>query len=156
MQGLCYNGLMRVEIDQSGKVEKTNLHTYLGLSNKQKVILKLSSTNKQYLQKHFRRIGKPRMFVYATFAALIVILIRSLKRDYQVVIDKEYPGKESLIRDLIKQYLPKFPIENLSFRQVGKRSKAHFLAYGAAIGKQKVGKVITVKEILAITKMRSA
>jgi hypothetical protein len=85
---------MKIEIDQSGKIEKTSKHTYLALSNSEHFVLKISSTEKKKIQNYFRNIGKPRIFIYATFASLLAILFKNIKhKSNQIIIDIEYPGK---------------------------------------------------------------
>lgn len=145
---------MKIEIDQSGKVEKTSHHTYLAFSNKKSFIVKISSTEKQKLQRYFRQIGKRKVFVYTVFAALLIILLEKTFKNQQVVIDKEYPGKENLIKNLINQHYHNYPVDNIEFRVIGKKSPAHFFVYGAAIGKKKVDKTVTAKEILSILKRK--
>ena len=62
---------MRIEIDQSGKIENTNKNTIIAFSNNKFKSIFISAKDKREIQKFFRRIGKPRIFVYKTFAILI-------------------------------------------------------------------------------------
>lgn len=144
---------MKIEIDQSGKIEKTNKHTYLAFSNSEHFVLKISSTEKKKLQKYFRSINKPRIFVYATFSLLLVILFKNTKhKSNHIVIDIEYPGKNQVIKDFIKIYNPNFPINDIHFHLIGKKSRAHFLAYGTAINQLKPDMIVKSEEILKIIK----
>lgn len=144
---------MRIEIDQSGKLEDTNKHTYLAYSNKNHSVLKLGSTEKKKLQKYFRSIGKPRLYIYITFASLIIILLEKFKsRNNEIIVDIEYPGKSNLIRDLIKNMRRNFPIDEMVFHQIGKKSRAHFLAKGTAIKKLNPDMVINANQVLKIIK----
>ena len=145
--------IMNFEIDQSGKIEKTGKHTYLALSNHKKIIVKLPAREKQELQKIFRRMGKRRLFVYATFAIIFIIAVRKMRlANNTFVIDREYPGKDELIKDLISNYYPKISRRQILIRPIGKKSKAHFLAYGAALKKIKPDIIVTKDEILKIIK----
>ena len=67
---------MKIEIDQSGKIENTNKHTYLAFSNHQHFVLKINSVEKRKLQKYFRSIGKSKLFIYLTFASLIILAFK--------------------------------------------------------------------------------
>lgn len=144
---------MKIEIDQSGKIEKTNKHTYLAYSNSEHFVLKISSTEKKKIQNYFRSIGKPRIFIYATFASLLIILFKKIKhKSNQIIIEIEYPGKNQIIKDLIKDVNPNFPIGDIHFHLIGKKSRAHFLAYGTAINQLKPDIVVKSEEILKIIK----
>lgn len=72
---LCYDESMRIEIDQSGKIEDTSKHTFLAFSNKEHFVIKISSMEKQKLQKHFRKTGK---------GHLIKDLIKTLDKKFKV------------------------------------------------------------------------
>lgn len=65
---------MRIEIDQSGKIEDTSKHTFLAFSNTQHSVLKISAVEKRKLQKYFRDKGKAKIFIYLTFASLVILL----------------------------------------------------------------------------------
>lgn len=144
---------MIIEVDQSGKIENTNKNTIIAFSNEIFGSILISTKDKREIQKIFRKIGKPKMFVYKLFAILTFLLLKKhLKKIDQIIIDEEYPGKSVLIKDYllreIRKVRPNFSKENISFRAVGKRSKAHYLAYGVAIGKKLPDKTVNVKEIL--------
>lgn len=144
---------MIIEVDQSGKIENTNKNTIIAFSNEIFGSILILAKDKREIQKIFRKIGKPRIFVYKLFAILIFLLVKKhLKKIDQIIIDEEYPGKSILIKDYllreIRKVRPNFSKENISFRTVGKKSKAHYLAYGVAIGKKLADKTVSVKEIL--------
>jgi hypothetical protein len=144
---------MRIEIDQSGKIEDTNKDTIIAFSNEVFGSILIKAKDKREVQKIFRKIGKPKIFVYKLFAILIFLLIKKhLKKINQIIIDEEYPGKSVLIKDYllreIRKVRPNFPKRDISFSAVGKKSKAHYLAYGVAIGKKLADKTVSVKEIL--------
>ncbi|MCG2700748.1 hypothetical protein L6267_01105 [Candidatus Parcubacteria bacterium] len=48
----------------------------------------------------------------------------------------------------IRKIKPNFDKNNISFNQIGKKSKAHFLAYETAIGKRQPDINIREKDIL--------
>ncbi len=144
---------MRIEIDQSGKLEDTSRHTFLAFSNSQHSVLKLGSSEKRKLQKHFRSIGKSRLYIYITFASLLVILLRKLgSRSNQIIIDVEYPGRGHLIKDLIRSIDANFPVRDISFHQIGKKSRAYYLAKGTAIKKLTPDLYVNARQVLELLK----
>ncbi|TSC93002.1 MAG: Uncharacterized protein CEN91_319, partial [Candidatus Berkelbacteria bacterium Licking1014_85] len=119
---------MQIEIDQSGKIENTEKHTYIAYSNNTHYCLKISSVEKRKLQKHFRSIGKPRKYVLFSFAAMIILLIERIKgKELIIIIDKEYSGKDSQLKDLLTHLSPRLKNQTLSIRSIGKKSNAHLL-----------------------------
>lgn len=145
--------IMKIEIDQSGKIENTNKNTIIAFSNGKFKSVFISAKEKREIQKFFRRIGKPNIFIYKVFAVLVFLLIKSdLKVVDNIIIDEEYPGKSSLIKNLLLQEIrrikPDFDRENIIFQRIGKKSRAHFLAYGVAVGKKKADIEVGAREIL--------
>jgi len=113
----------------------------------------ISAKEKREIQKFFRKIGKPRIFIYRTFAILIFLLIRSsLKEIDEIIIDEEYPGKSALIKNFLFQEIKKiniiFPKERIKFKQIGKKSRVHYLAYKTAIGLIQPDIKVGAREIL--------
>jgi len=144
---------MKIEIDQSGKIEKTSKHTFLAFSNGEHFVLKISSTEKKKLQKYFRNIGRPKIYIYATFSALIVTLLKNLKsKNNHIIIDIEYPGKNEIIKNYIKLFKPGLSDNTFNFHYIGIKSRAHYLAYGTAIKKLKPDLIVGSEDILKIIK----
>lgn len=122
---------MRIEIDQSGKLEDTNRSTAIGFSNGQTKTIIISSREKQKLQRHFRQIQKPRMYVYSTFSIMIFLLINKEKNLSQVCIDKEYVGQEALIKNLLLSRLKPIDKKTIYFKEIGRKSPAHSIAWNS-------------------------
>lgn len=146
---------MRVEIDQSWKIEYTNKETVLADSSGNSVVLPAES--KRYLQDVFRKAGRPRMFVYEVFAAVATILIELSEKEGQnnlYVIDKEYPGWENEVKGMILNYGRKLNLSlkhnQLRFQLIGKKSKAHDNAYLTFKGKNAPTKKIQLDEMLKL------
>jgi len=144
---------MRIEIDQSGKIENTSKNTIIGFSNNIFGSIFISAKDKREIQKIFRNAGKSRIFVYKLFAVLIFLLIiKHLENIDQVTIDDEYPGKGYLIKNFLFQEIqkinPTFSVENIIIKRIGKKSRAHYIAYGVAIDKKLPDKRVSIKEIL--------
>lgn len=145
---------MRYQIDQSGKIEKTNRLTVICFSNRKCHTLLILAKDKQYLQKIFRKTGKPKMFIIQTFACLVYLLLKEeLPKINQIIIDREYPGYEGLIKhyllQLIRQDLRNFPSEKIEFAEIGRRSFAHLRAYQAYRSK-KADRKIKAEDILGL------
>ncbi len=145
---------MKIEIDQSGKVEYTKKHTVVAdsLAN----ALFISGKEKRQILKVFRLMGKNQIFVFNTFAVLLSILItKTFTKTNQYIVDIEYPGNMRRIKGLCLKILPKMgkPIQRdqLKFKLIGKASPAHRFAYLAYTKKRKakVSK-ISAKTILSL------
>lgn len=144
---------MDIEIDQSGKIENTSKNTIIAFSNNIFGSIFISAQNKREIQKVFRNAGRSRMFVYKLFAILIFLLVgKHLGNIDQIIIDDEYPGKGYLIKNFLFQEIqkinPSFSADNITIKIIGKKSRAHYVAYGVAIGKKLPDKRVNIKEIL--------
>lgn len=152
---------MKIEIDQSGKIENTNRKTIIAFSNGKSGAVVISAKDKKAIQRYFRKIGKPRLFIHITFVTLIHLLLRDYIKNYdQIIIDREYPGYDKLIIKLLKDLLKSdTTIErvSVSIGQIGRKSHAHDLAWKELqLRKQKVAKRIDYdKAIRAIKKSGS-
>lgn len=147
---------MRVEVDQSGKVEQTNIITVLGYSNKTSDSISISAVEKVKLQKWFKKFNNPRLFIIKTFCALLYMLIKDyLKKEQDIFIDREYPGYDNLIKNQIKVYAnannQSINSHYLHLTFIGRHSSAHKVAV-IAHRKKKSNQKITAKEIIELIK----
>ena len=137
---------MRIEIDQSGKVEDTSRKTVVALTNSKKFTVLINTREKRKLQEKFRLIGQPKIFVYYVFATLLYLVIKysgNLKN--KIYIDIEYTGQTKIIEKILFDLVgEKLLIEWI---KVGKQSKSHDLGYKVFVGKLKADKVIEAKFI---------
>lgn len=127
---------MKIEIDQSGKIEETEKDTILAfcvISKKLKKTksIRISARTKRRIQESFRQIGKPREFVINVFACAVFILIKNeLMGVSEISIDIEYPGKDIYIKPLLTEMFlrshVKVPL--IRFALIGKKSIAHEVA----------------------------
>lgn len=120
---------MKIEIDQSGKIEETSRDTILALSNGISYSIKISAKTKRKLQDLYRKIGEPRVFVINTFVVGLYLLIkRDISKITEIVIDIEYPGSEKLITNILKEIFSAQKVKrppDIHFSLIGKGSKAH-------------------------------
>lgn len=142
---------MIIQINQSNKIEKTNKDSIIGLANEISFTVLLKRKIKRKLQEDFRKEGKPRLFVYRTFIASVVLLIKyaKLKNISKIIIDLEYFGKDKLLKSIFLEMWSRFfsEIPEISFERVGKKSKVHYICYFTMKGKYKPNKVLEYKEI---------
>ena len=145
---------MKVEIDQSGKVEQTRLDTVIALSNSIQYSIVLKRTDKRLLKQLFKRLGYPKIYIQIVFAALVSICIYESKHEGSVIVDTEYPGHNKLIGKSIRSSLKKlgakkFPVIRFGF--VGKRSPSHDLAAKVSHKKLKPDRIVSLEELLILT-----
>lgn len=141
--------LFRFEADQSVRVEELTDDTVIAIANNESErAIVITSRVKRRLLEHYRCLGKPKKFAPHVFAAgLILLIVNSEFRVDELVVDIEYPGYELAIIDLLHQYSPKLKVY---FSIIGKKSPAHFTAYGIHKGKKKPDQSTGFVEILAI------
>ncbi len=144
---------MKIEIDQSNKIEQTNKDSVVAFSNGEKRAVLVSAKDKKELQTTFRFLQRNRIFIYKIFACLIFVLIKDkLKEISQIVIDEEYKGHEAEIKHYLLQIIRKnhkdFLKDNIVFKQIGKKSNAHILAYQVNQKKVKPDFVISYNKLM--------
>lgn len=144
---------MTIEIDQSGKIENTNRNTVIAFSNHKSKSILISAKDKREIQEIFRGIGKGRMFVYRIFAILIFLLIKNfIHKIDEIIVDEEYPGWNHLIKDFllreIRRVRPEFETFRVCFKRIGRKSRAHILAYKINTKKRKADVDINVKDVM--------
>lgn len=148
---------MKVEVDQSWKIERTNKDTIIAFSDRKKASVRLKAKIKRaafvYLEEKF---GRTKLNILRIFAAGTVLLLAraTLKGELELVIDQEYPGHEEEIKSMLVEFGRKLNLslkrDMISFSLIGKDSGAHFLSYGVYIGKQKATFEPTFRELLEI------
>jgi hypothetical protein len=144
---------MRVEIDQSGKIENTSKNTILAFSNNIWSAVVIPAKVKRQMQEIFRRRGQPTVFVFRTFAAGITLLLQNCQKQItDVQIDTEYPGHEAVIKDILVQMLreQKMHEPNIYFGRIGKKSMAHHRAYAVATGKLEPKRKVGLNDLVKI------
>lgn len=148
---------MKIEIDQSGKIESTNKSTVIGFSNGKNKTIIIFSKEKQKLQKYFRQIKKPRVFIYAVFATLIIFLLKKERDLGQIIIDVEYPGQEALIKNYLLSFSDKKSLNRrlIIFKTIGKSSRVHEIVNHAYKKKQADEKILAEDVIRFLRKQKS-
>lgn len=125
---------MRVEVDQSGKVEQLDTDTVVAYSNGKSNAFWITAGTKRRIVQAVRRSLIPENEMEALwFAVVVYLLIRDLPNGITFIIDEEYTGKNSVIEQAISKLLNlKFKGKwngNIRFKLIGKLSPAHRLAW---------------------------
>lgn len=145
---------MKVQIDQSIKIEDTSRDTIIAFSNDIVSTVLIPRKVKRQLQEAFRENNKPHLFVYRTFAAGIVLLIKNYLREIDtLIIDQEYIGREKLIEDMVLEMLKRLRRKQpqIYFRKIGRKSNAHNISYLTMKRKIRPNAVLKLKEFKALS-----
>lgn len=139
-------------IDQSGKVEHTSKATVVCLANSKCLTVKISAVQKQRLIATMKELEYPKHFyIYKIFATFIFILLKKegIKR---VIIDKEYPGHESVIKDTLIYLFAKnnLDLPEIEFGLIGKKVQAHIKGLRTYQAREKPTIIATAKNILEL------
>jgi len=145
---------MIVKINQSNKVEQTNRDTIIGLADEKTFTILIKKKIKRRLQEEFRKEGKPRLFIYRTFIAGVILALKyaKFKNISKIIIDEEYYGNDKLLKSIFLEIWSRFftAIPEISFEKIGKKSKVHEICYLTMKGKYKPNKIIEFEEIKRI------
>ena len=143
---------MRIEIDQSGKIEQLHFDTILAFSNEEQYCVKLPREIKKELYNKFKKLI--RQLRYKLFTICIFYCIKDyirLHKELEIIICCEYSGKENLIKDLLMTLLNqnnvKINKEVVSFRRIGKESNAHILAIDAFRKNRKPNRILKEEDM---------
>lgn len=144
---------MRIEVDQSGKIEETNRDTIIAAANGATSTIRITARTKRRVQDMFRKLGVPRSFIVTVFVYAIFELLKPyLKSPIEVTIDTEYPGYEPVVGKILYKLVQEHHLSvdsSIQFRQVGKGSPAHYAAYGIRLGKSKANQTLSYNYFIA-------
>ncbi|MFN8490016.1 MAG: hypothetical protein U0350_20685 [Caldilineaceae bacterium] len=145
---------MHVEVDQSGKIGKTNEDTVLAFSNSKHYAILIPKSVKQQCVRILREQGLPAQELYIRFFAigLYFLLRRHIQQLNVVLIDMEYPGLEAIIKQRLYNLFRRAGVylnpSQVAFGFIGKKSEAHRIALATFQRKQPPDLILTVKDIL--------
>jgi len=143
--------LMKIEINQSNKIEQTSKDTVIGIANEKTFTVLITRKIKRKLQEEFRKQGRPGLFVYRTFIAGVVLAFKyaQLKNLSQIVIDEEYCGKDKMLKSMFLEMWSRFfrEIPEISFDKIGRNSKVHNICYLTMKGKYKPDRIVRFEEV---------
>jgi hypothetical protein len=147
---------MRVEVDQSGKMEVLKVDTALAFSDGIAASILIPAAVKREVYKRLKARGaRHKKIVARMFAASLFLLLEDHLEDITaVVVDVEYEGWNAVIRGLllahIQRVAPRIHKDQITFGYVGKKSPAHKMALVVFRRTCEPGKKITARELLAL------
>lgn len=142
---------MRMEVDQSGKIEQTNLDTAVALTNGTSFTIFIDKREKRIVERALRKKNKFQVQSPLIFAVVLAITIFESKIEKLILIDTEYPSYDKLIKEKIIEVLTEMKAKNIptiKFGFVGKESKSDYLASKTRLKKIKPNKILKAKEVL--------
>ncbi len=147
---------MRIEVDQSVKIDETAHDTVLAFSDGVRRAIVIPAVVKRKAMAYLRERGKsPKVAGLIVFTAGLFLLLRDVANSITLaIIDREYTGYDALIKNRLLQFLwaeglRVYP-DTLAFGHVGKKSKAHDLAIEVHRGKLAPDHRVTLKELLEV------
>lgn len=126
---------MRVEVDQSGRIEQLDTDTVIAYANgKASAVFVTAGTKRKIIQFLKRKtLVSSRTLPSLVFSTCLFMLVSELNEPITLVIDEEYSGKEKVIKKTLDRLAFKFPKKYLKitvrFDRIGKLSPAHRLAW---------------------------
>jgi len=121
---------MRVEIDQSGRLEHLNTDTVIAFANGSKGSILIKVGDKRKLVVKIRKSAIPGdQAMPILFAMCIFLLIKDLNKQSILIIDEEYTGKDKIIKSTLEKLLGIKWEGSVRFGRIGKDSPAHHLAW---------------------------
>lgn len=141
--------MAKIEIDQSGKIEKTEKNTVIAYANSNTRAVFLPRRLKRQVQEIFRLNGMHRIYIYFLFAYGVYRLIRNLNQPTNIIIDTEYPGRDKFITKMIFSLLKESPAtkHQITFKQIGSHPRAHYAAHDVFSNKKSPDEIISLKEV---------
>ncbi len=146
---------MRVEVDQSGKIEQLNCDTVIAFSNSvQYAVLLPKSLKRDIFLRYKSKI--PRL-KYKLFCISVYYCIKNLIRDSgQIVIDDEYKGNEDVLKSFLLNCIwavyKEFEAKRITFANIGKSSNAHIIAIDAFRKHRRADKVLSLEDVMLFLK----
>lgn len=145
---------MKIEVDQSGKIEDTATDTVIAFSNEDNYSVLIKAATKRSCLHNLRKRGKTGKSIYRKIfsVGLYLLLKNHIKKNDSVIIDVEYSGRSDSIKEnlinLFKSERAKISSNNLRFTRIGRKSNAHNIAYLAHRKVLKVGKIIGEEDLM--------
>ncbi len=150
--------MSNVEVDQSGKIERTQVSTVLAFSDGIEASILILAVEKRECVRKLRQRGESGgTFYLKLFAAALFLLLKDyLDRLEVITIDLEYPGKEREIRARLLGHIwkidPGFSKEQIVFRRISKKSRAHVKALAVYRGEEVSNRKVKARELLRLVK----
>ena len=141
---------MRIEVDQSGKIEQLNMDSIIAFSNRNQYSVLIPKGLKRQMYKLYR--SKIKSLRYRLFSIGIYYCLKDYIHEKElIVICCEYTGKENLIKSFLLDYLRKnrFVVSPkiIRFRKIGKDSNAHAVAIDVYRGNRRPNRILSLGDV---------
>lgn len=152
--------MTNAEVDQSIKMDDLVRDTVLAIANGISYAIVIPANVKRAVMQRLRAKGKSHTAVAIyVFAIGLYFLLRSVIRQVdQIIIDVEYTGRETEIKNTLVAYLRRdvqhFDPARILFRHIGKQSPAHHLAVEIVRHRQTANKRVTEAEFFGVIPKR--
>jgi hypothetical protein len=145
---------MHVEVDQSGKIERTSHDTVVAFSNDFDYAILIPARVKREIIATLKSRGKRRAHLLLFATVLYELLRDHLEQLDSITVDVEYEGSEPYIKlellRLIWQANPDYPGERINFSRIGKKSAAHKRALATYRGRTKADRLVTKRTLMGL------
>lgn len=144
---------MRIEIDTGSRLDQSGDTTFAFSNDVEKAVLLRQRVRDECLE---QLSGERIRREIRLFAACVYLLLREhLGELREIVLDREYPGHDNVVRwillNLIKKHSAKAPQGlQIRFSNIGKQSAAHEVAYRTYRKEREPTKALTSEEILSV------
>lgn len=142
------------DVDQSGKIEDTQMDTVLALANGMSFCVCIPAIVKRACIKELRynRIPASTFYLQLYVTGLYYLLKKHMHSLSRILIDNEYMGKERQIKEYLTNLLVRsgHTVERyqIQFGYVGKHSPAHILAWRTRRKLLKPNLILTATQML--------
>jgi len=149
---------LRIEVDQSVKIEQTSGDTVLAYSDSKQFAISIPAQVKRKALVYLRGRGWfGKRAVLPCFAAGLFLLLKDIAGHVTlIIIDQEYQGHEADIKTMLLRHMREVGLELdpevITFERLGKKSRAHKQAWGVQRGKIAPDREVTVEEFLGVLK----
>jgi len=145
---------MKIEVDQSGKIERSNHDTIIAASNDKQYCVKIPRKVKRNIldcRKEIKQI-KYKLFCIGVYFCIK----RYLHGNNLIIIDDEYHGKNKLIKSILFSYIrtknKEFNNDLIRFDTIGKNSNAHHIVIETFRKEHQPNEILNEKEIWGLLK----
>ena len=118
---------MHIEVDQSGKIEQTDMDTVVAFSNNHQYAVLLPKELKRKLIGKYR---KEKQIILKLFVICVYYTLKDYLHQIRlIIIDNEYEGKQNYIKSLLLDFIRRdykdFDKNLIKIAHITKKSKAH-------------------------------
>lgn len=141
---------MKVEIDQSGRVEDLTTGTVVAYSNSTTKSVWISAGEKREVVRFIKSNANFSLKYAPLFFTILILILLENEKITKILIDEEYTGQNNYILNIIKGFFESAGNKSpeIIFGRIGKRSRAHDVAITAYRKKGRLSKRLKFKDIV--------